>query len=273
MPRYKTRTHAESSESEYESDDETCYSPVKTIGEGRYDQARLFQSKTESEKAVVVLNPVQTPGEMRQTRTKLSFFQTVYPGEQCHLFTLENDYRLVIPHIKDESYHTLTIDSLEFQKTLFCSAAKALKDCHDKNVIVLDLKTDNIYFDFRTERSYLIDGGLYVPTGTPIDASAFQKSDSKIIEQYKKEYSHIPPECWSVKPTPVVATPQMDIYTLGVLMSDLVAFQTPEILELINSCLEQNPINRPTLEELIGALVNAPPLSSPEEKVATGFVI
>ncbi|KTD44413.1 protein kinase domain-containing protein [Legionella parisiensis] len=256
MARYKTKIKKNSEdsgyESGYESDGETEYSPIKTLGEGGYAKVRLFKSI--SNKAVAVLNPVTIPGDMGEATVKHRFFKTVYSDKQSHLFPMGGDYRLVVPYIQFEPYEKLIIETPELQKTLFHSAIQALKDCHDKGITVLDLKSDNIYYDSSTQKSYLIDGGLSVPTGTTIDPLAFQKSNQETVESYKEEYWHIPPECWSVKPTAVLATPQMDIYCLGVLMYDLFEDPSPEIKSLIDSCLEKDPKKRPTLEELKNSL-------------------
>jgi serine/threonine protein kinase len=226
----------------------------------------LFQSKTK--KAVTVLNPVKTAGDIEEARVKHRFFKTVYPDKQSHLFAIGEGYRLIVPHIPYTPYNKLTINSPEFQKTLFRSAAHALKDCHDKEIVVIDLKTDNIYYDSHTEKSYLIDGGLSAPIGTPVDSLAFQKSNQRYVEQYKKEYWHIPPECWSVRPAAVLSAPKMDIYSLGVVMYDLLKKPTIEIQSLIDSCLKKDPNDRPTLEELISTLE-----SSPEDDDRSGCFI
>ncbi|HHF0526550.1 TPA: protein kinase family protein [Legionella anisa] len=256
MARYKINTKKNSKdsgyESGYESDEGTQYSPVKSLGKGGYAEARLFQST--SNKSVAVLNPVTTPGDIGEATVKHRFFKTVYSNKQSHLFPRGTDYRLVVPYIQFVPYEKLIIDTPELQKNLFHSAIQALKDCHDKGMIVLDLKTDNIYYDSSTQKSYLIDGGLSVPTGTTIDPLAFQKSNQEVVEKYKEEYSHIPPECWSVKPAAVLATPQMDIYCLGVLMYDLLENPSSEIKSLIDSCLEKDPQKRPTLLQLITSL-------------------
>lgn len=250
----KTSSDDSGYESGYESDGETEYSPVRPLGEGGFAKARLFQSI--SKKTVTVLNPVTTPEDIGEARIKHRFFQTVYPDIKSHLFIMGKGegYRLVVPYIPYVPYDKLTIDTPEFQRCLFHSAIQALKDCHDKGIIVIDLKPDNICYDSNTQKSYLIDGGLSVPTGTTIDPFAFQKSSQEIVEQYMKEYGHIPPECWSVKPNPVFATPKMDIYSLGILMNDLLEDPDSEIQSLIDRCLENDPEQRPTLMDLITSL-------------------
>jgi serine/threonine protein kinase len=258
MPHYKikARTSSEDSgyESGYESNGGTEYSPTKPLGTGSYAQARLFESI--SKKAVAVLNPVTIPGDLGEASVKHRFFQTVYPDKKSHLFTMENedDYRLVVPYIPYVPYDNLTIDTPEFQRNIFRSAIQALKDCHDKGIVVLDLKSDNIYYDSSTQKSYLIDGGLSVPKGTTIDPLAFQKSSRELVEQYKNEFDYIAPECWSVKSTAVLATPKMDIYSLGVLMSALLEDPDPQVQSLIDCCLEKDPEKRPTPEDLLASL-------------------
>ncbi|KTD56232.1 protein kinase [Legionella sainthelensi] len=256
MARYKIKTKKKSEdsgyESGYESDGGTEYSPIKPLGHGDYAQVRLFKSITN--KSVAVLNPVTVPGDIGEATVKHRFFKTVYSDKQSHLFPMGSDYRLVVPYIQCVPYEKLIIDTPELQKILFHSAIQALTDCHDKGLIVLDLKIDNIYYDSSTQKSYLIDGGLSVPNGTTIDPLAFQKSNQEIVEKYKEEYWHIPPECWSVKPTAISATPKMDIYCLGVLMYDLLENPSSEIQSLISSCLEKDPKKRPTLMELKNSL-------------------
>ena len=260
MPKYKVNTikHSVDSacnsgyDSGYESDGGTEYSPVTHLGAGEYAKARLF--KATSNKTVAVLNPVDVPGDLDEARIKHRFFQTIYPTQRSHLFIIETDYRLVVPYIEYVSYQKLTVDTPELQKTIFLSAIEALKYAHDKNIIVLDLKIDNIYYDSSTKKSYLIDGGFSVLTGEPIDPAVFQKPSKKIVEECKKDYTQIAPECWSITPIAVLATPKMDVYCLGRLMKRTIDNPISEIQSLIDSCLEQDPEKRPTLVALINSL-------------------
>jgi serine/threonine protein kinase len=260
MPHYRVKTRQSSEDCEddsgynsgYESDGGTEYSPVRPLGRGQYAQARLFESH--SKNALTVLNSAKERGDLGEARIKYRFFQTVYPDKSSYLFEMGDDYRLVVPYIPYIPYKKLKIDTPELHRTLFYSACQALKDCHDKGMIVLDLKTDSIYYDPTTNKSYLIDGGLSAVAGTCVDPPAFQKRSQEIVDEYRKKYWHIPPECWSVRPNAVLATPQMDIYCLGVLMLDLFSNPSSEIKALIDSCLEQDPEKRPTLDGLIISL-------------------
>ena len=252
-PRYRVKNKdASEYDSGYESEGGSEYSFVRPLGKGEYAKARLFQSS--SAKAVCVLSSIKDPADIEEAVNKHRFFKKLYPNQPSDLFRLESDYRLVVPYIAHVSYKKLTVDTLESQKTLFLSASKAVGDCHDKELIILDLKSDNLNYDSRTNLSYLIDGGLSAPTGTMIDPCAFQLPDLESIKEYRKEFPHIPPECWSVYPTAVLATPQMDVYCLGVVMLDLIKQPLSEINALIDSCLKSDPAQRPTLVELITAL-------------------
>lgn len=272
MPLYKIKTRKSSKnsgeesgyESGYESDGKTEYYPERYLGKGEYAQARLFKSIFN--KTVTVLSSVTIPGDIVEARTKYRFFQKVYPDKQSHLFTMKDDYRLVVPYIPYVPYNKLRVDTPEFQRILFRSAAQALKDCHDKGISVIDLKTDNIYYDSSTQKSYLIDGGLSAPTGTPIDPFVFQLLDREMIAECCEEYWHIPPECWSIKPATVLAAPKMDIYSLGALMHDLLENPDSKIQSLINRCLESDPEKRPTLADLMTSLESIKKIEKLEEK-------
>lgn len=258
MAQYKTKQHIENPidesgyESGYESDGGTEYTPVDSLGEGRFAKARLFKSK--NNKAVTVLNPLNIPGDFVEAKVKHRFFTTIYPDKQSHLFILGKDYRLVVPYVDYTPYEKLSIDTVAFQVVLFQSAIQALKECHDKGIIVLDLKLDNVYYDSSTQKTYFIDGGFSILAGAPLDPFVFQKTTQESVEQFKHDYAQIPPESWSIEPNAVFATPQMDIYGLGVLMLDLFDNLSPEIHALIQHCLEFDPKQRPTLDELMSAL-------------------
>jgi hypothetical protein len=70
MPNYKTHTKKTStssdtgSDSNYESDGDTNYSPVRTLGEGGYACARLFKSVCNKE--IAVLKPVSTHADIEE---------------------------------------------------------------------------------------------------------------------------------------------------------------------------------------------------------------
>lgn len=237
-------------ESVYQSDGGTKYRPAKKIGEGRYWIARLFLSV--SNKSVIVLSPVKPSAgvDLGEVNAKLNFFQKVYPKRRSHHFRRRHCHRLVVPYLKYKPYEKLNVDNPELQQILFKSAAKTLRDLHSKNIIYLDLKTDNILFNDKTANSYLIDGGLSVVKGGIIDPLSFQLPDTATVEEYRQEYGHIPPECWSVAPQPVYATEAMDIFSLGVLMLDVIDTPTRDIQDLIDRCLQRDPQQRPTLNEL-----------------------
>lgn len=251
MGKYKKGANNE--DSDYESDGGTHYSPAKSLGAGRYAQSRLFRSITNKE--VTVLNPVSKSGDMDEVKTKKRFFLAVYPNKQSYLSIMGEDYRLVVPYIPYKAYKQLPpIESTEQQMMIFSSAANAVKECHDKGLIILDLKLDNIFYDPNTNKSYLIDGGHSAPINTIIDPLIYQKATQDQVDQFKEDYMHIPPECWSVKSNPVLATPEMDVYALGGMMFDLIENPDPKIQALIDQCLDEDPRKRPLLNNLVNIL-------------------
>ncbi len=249
----KIRSNDIGDESEYESDGETTYYPEKRLGTGTYAHARLFKSrsnKPQLRKEVVVLKSVKEKEDLEEATNKHTFFHTLYTNNQSHLFNTKDGYRLVLPYIPYVSYEKLAIDNPKFQRILFYSAVEALNDCHQKGMIVVDLKADNIYYDSVYQKSYLIDGGLSTHINTPIDRLVFQKANQTTVEKLQTKYEHIPPECWSVAPNSSLATVEMDIYSLGVLMIDVLNDIDPALKPLIDACLDKNPKNRPTLKQL-----------------------
>lgn len=276
MPKYKTKNLDDEHvyDSEYESDGETVYTHEQNLGSGDYANARLFSSKTDEKKTVVVLNPVKFPADFKEAQIKARFFQTIYPDFSTSLFdskslkiedSKDSEYRLVLPHLNAVSYKNLLTNKLisdfNLQWKIFNSAIEALQDCHSKGLILIDLNLDNVLFDFKTNKTYFIDGGLSVPIGQPLDAEVFIKKDFLSIEIAKKEYQNIAPECWMLPSEKILASTSMDIYSLGVLMLDLFEFPAYKIEYLIKSCFKKEPKKRPLLGDLKRALMEMPHLS------------
>lgn len=257
-------------DSSYESDGGTEYAPKDELGEGRYARTRLFESKTN--KNVAVLNPIEIPADLGEARIKHHFFETIYSdtdNQSAFFAVAKDDYRLIVPYIKGTPYEALSgelkLDSPEAQKQLFQSAIRALAKVHQRNMIIVDLKADNILYDKLTAESYFIDGGSSSQMGTAIDPQTYQLENQEAVAENQKKYNYIPPECWSVQPQPVLATKAMDIFCLGVLMLDSIESPAKEIQALIDRCLSRDPQKRPTLEQLSIAL--EPPIPTQQPKL------
>lgn len=265
--------HDSGYESGYESDGGTLYRPEKdflgqekTLGKGNYSRARLFKS-TQNTKNIVVLDPAVpqkiTPWEIEK---KFSFYKALYPQHLVDKIDKNGTFRMILPLIPGQSYEEYKDKSEDQDQTLqiklFLSTVRALKNCHAKGYVFIDLKEDNIHYDAKTNTSYLIDGGMATAINTPIERSVFTLKDEQTVQTYRTKYFQIPPECWSVK-TPAHAQVTMDIFPLGSMMSRVLHKPADDLKTMIKNCQNPNPKDRPTLDELETALLNLLPQKAP----------
>ncbi|MBA3536354.1 MAG: hypothetical protein H0T84_07080 [Tatlockia sp.] len=233
-------------ESGYESEGGTEYKADKEIGRGKYALARAFLS--DQGKAIAILSPLNKKIDLEEAQTKYQFFNTIYPGQGTQLIEGQGTYRLVLPLLPGKPYNKLAITSEEYARLLFLSAVQALKDCHAKDIILLDIKEDNVLFDDESGKSYLIDGGISVLKGEMIHPM-FQQLSLYIIEYCRNTNTVYAPECFSLERE--LATEAMDIYSLGSMIINIASCALgPELQELAIACQNENPNQRPTLLEL-----------------------
>lgn len=255
MPKYTFKSRVSGHDSEYESDGGTKYSPKKELGEGGYSTARLFQSDNKRKKAVLAPKNLQI--DFQEAQTKAQFFKALYPSQDTQLIIKsddnlkEVDYRLVLPLISGKSYEELFITEREEQIGLFLSAIKALQHCHERDYIVVDLKEDNIHYDESTGQSYLIDGGLAVKTGHPM--TYLLQTDDNQITLFRERFPFYAPECFKKDS---LATPMVDVYSLGNMMSLIFANTGDDLNQLFQACQSEVPEERPTLAELETTLLD-----------------
>lgn len=246
--KHPARNNNDGYESGYESEGGTLYRFKKTLGSGVYSQGRRFDSLN-GRKSKVVLNPIIYNTD--EITAKYNFFKTIYPEHQIKLIQTRNTYRLIVPLVPGEPYHSVNLLNQKQQITLFLSAIHALMDSHKKGYAVIDLKADNIYYDIYTEKSYLIDGGLAAKIGEEyVRPSIFRQPSEKSVKYYQSKHFHLAPECWST--LEVIASKTMDIYSLGAMMHRILESKEPDIrlVNLIMQCIEKAPEARPTLDEL-----------------------
>ena len=229
----------DSSESEYESAEGTIYKPVGEIGSGEFSVATEFRPEGSANKRrKAVLKPLSSNRvDFDEIKRKFNFFTTLYPNEEIDLLDTKSTYRLVLPLLSGNLYVDLILANEEGARVIFLSAIRALRNCHQKGLIVTDLKEeDNILYDEETAQSYLIDGGYSVKKGEWIHP-IFTRAEEE-IEEYREKYEFNAPECFTLNGAQ--ATEEMDIYSLGSMMqfisSDLIA---PKVLNLCHKCLNQ----------------------------------
>lgn len=235
-------------DSEYTSEGGTTYVPTEYLNTGIYSRARILQGSNGKKK--VVLDPVNgKKADFEEARKKYKFFTTLYPDKTTEIFEEDYSYRLVVPLVPGKSYRGLMFTpNKETQIKIFLSAVRALKDCHSKGFIVIDLKEDNIFYDASTDISYLIDGGLASKKNKQIGIE-FQGANHQHVRKMRKKSPFYAPECFSV--SRVKATEAMDIYSLGNMMEFILQDNVaPELVPLLKSCQIYNPVRRPTLNQI-----------------------
>ncbi|KTC66758.1 protein kinase [Legionella birminghamensis] len=229
------------------------------LATGTYSSARLFSAKSslqeERRKTKVVLDPVRC--DYKESRKKYHFFKSLYPHENS--FYMEDQskdtYRLVLPNIQGSLYGDLPLitDSNE-QVKLFLATIKALKDCHSKHIVCLDLNPYNIKYiapcsEYSLGRSFLIDGGFSNAPGEIIDTEFFRCETEEKLTRRLASCDYIAPECWYIGIAPF-ASESMDIYSMGKILTKMMSPLSPELIPYLEACCEQEPCKRPTLEEL-----------------------
>lgn len=252
MPKYHTEDSETGYGSDYESDGGTSYRQARKIGQGNYSQARLFQSQ--DHRTIVSLKPQHNNFDIVEAEKKFHFFKTLYPQAQVRFFNhpTSNTYRLVIPEIPGRSLQSIHIKSEHQFIDLSIAAIDALIDCHQKGLVVIDLKEDNIHFDSETNKAYLIDGGLSSDINQAVYPDIFKQHSLDEVNESRTHYPHLAPECWATKK--MAAAPTMDVYALGHMMkrlskkNDITLSQT--LQTIIPSCTHENPRERPELSHL-----------------------
>lgn len=264
MAKYRIRDSDR--DSIYESDEGESYSNAQYLGSGASSFARKFKRATEfpidctlpepkrkKAEEIAVLEPTNsTFVDFMEVITKYLFFKTVYPQFNVRLFLTKKTYRLILPLISGTTYQNTPYTDNDNEIKLFISAIRAIRNCHEKHFVISDLHGSNIHYDEATGKSYIIDGGLAARIGRPINDS-FKIRRYETREYVLEKAPHIAPECWWTTIAPKADIKQ-DVYSLGDLMqhriNTLKIRTSQEINDLINRCMDSNPANRPSLDEL-----------------------
>ena len=251
MGKYRNSVDGSELESDYEDDEGTEYRNQGLLGSGSFVRARKFQSK-DGRRSKAILDPYnkQINDEVwGEVRSKYEFFKALYPEEEIELIQDEQTYRLVLPLFPGKTYKELgSVSNEEEQINRFLSAIYALRDCHNKGYVVVDLKEDNILYDSESGKSYLIDGGIATKEGKRLHPQ-FKAENEEYAKWIRRQRPFYAPECFGIEKSPK-AVKTMDIYSLGSMMKRIFKNPTPELLELINQCQAENPNKRITLDEL-----------------------
>lgn len=275
MGKYTFRDSFTERDSIYESDDGTIFKKEKELGHGVSARARKFvpgesgsslpeaeQQKDKQEKAI--LKPVDPNNvNFKEVTDKYLFFKTIYPEFDVRLFLTQYTYRLVLPLIPGEPYKDIVGSNPDDVIKLFLSAVRAVKNCHNKGYVIVDLKADNICYDKNTGISYLIDGGHAIRTGKHI-SSLFQVASNQDANFMRNRYHHYAPECWFIRGRKAkTVNPEMDIYSLGKMMASMKCHvgsdEQKRLLSSVNGiirqCVNYDSAKRPNLDQLENELL------------------
>lgn len=258
MPKYKPGDIDSGYDSEYEDKEGIRYSAKKPLGTGYYAHARKFEAKlekTSKRKKVVVLSPAtKVSWSEDEIERKIRFFKTLYSDKKSEYFKEEK--RAVVPYIKGDPLSDMThlFKDQGTRISTFKSVAEAVKQAHDKGLVLIDLYADNILYNSKQGKCYLIDGGLAHTVKEPILEG---HQIEEMIHFYKTHFPQFAPECFSLPTEKAsLAESKMDVYSLGIMMERMIPETdlTDEWKEIISQCLNPDPEKRPTIEKVIKSL-------------------
>ena len=254
------------SDSDY-FDGEEHYKPKEDgdLGEGVNVTARLFDNEN---KATAVLKP-HKPHDcealecssdcesmscptleelLKEAAVKQEFFNQLYPDDKTELFTWDNppDYRLIVPYkpgvaLSDIDFSLLGVTELI---ELFVAVIREVQRAHALEIVIMDLKADNILYDKITKQCFLIDGGLSLKVKVPLPD--FYEGGPGFPPK-----SWIAPECWHQPGTVVLASLPIDVYSMGSFLRGCMVSAPESINRLIERCLDDTPENRINLLDLL----------------------
>ncbi|XP_042205090.1 MAP kinase kinase MKK1/SSP32-like [Homarus americanus] len=145
----------------------------------------------------------------------------------------------------DEVVENLIVFSPTKLSLIFLPIAEGLAEVHSRGIIHNDIKVDNVLLEKNSDESYtshFIDFGLSTADGGHLTSHSNPKG------------SHYAPELFKGLP----CTPASDIYSLGVMISDVqYCFDNPwppGVKRLCKQMLNRNPQHRPILSKVIKVL-------------------
>lgn len=202
-------------ELQYEDESSEVFEFTKTLGNGRFNNARLFTSRTNPNHRVTVKSPLRSINryDIFSVEDELLYTQRSYPKEQkffaAHYVDEEGnqDYRMVLPYrdgdglldaaVKCETY-------LEFA-CMVLAVAKEIQRIHILGFVHCDCKFDNMIIKkvpgalaphFNV---YLIDLNLMTPIGEKL--------------KFEHPASFLAPEYYGLFSVP--AAPAIDVFALA----------------------------------------------------------
>jgi tRNA A-37 threonylcarbamoyl transferase component Bud32 len=130
--------------------------------------------------------------------------------------------------------------SLNDRLKMAASTMKALSELHDKNIVHLDIKPENMIYDEKNNAMHIVDFGCAEEKETEIKFVAPKLGNGKFNEEYT------PPEFGKKFNGPSIASPAMDIYSSAIVIAQIMGIS---IETLIRPKLQQAEINQSEFSE------------------------
>ena len=133
---------------------------------------------------------------------------------------------------------------------VLADVVRALKEQHEAGWLHCDLKADNIIIKKNYNGSFsgrIIDFGLAKKTSDmPFPLHSYKPEE---YEKNRFDYGHIPPEMLLCK---TGETYESEVYALGFMLSWVAAsYDVSWLSVLAELCQEEDPVMRPTLENIL----------------------
>jgi len=251
---------------------------IEKIGKGSMSTVyRAYDPYMQRNVAIKITDPASlSDGKIRRRLVELFFAEAQIYGMLHHrnilpVYDAGEDgslYYLVMEYIENSrtvQTHCQPDNLLPIQTVvaILYQCCKGLQYAHSHNVIHLDIKPGNIMLT-PDDRVKLADFGLA--------KIMHPDTDSLCLENLLGTPSHISPEQLLRKPV----NPQVDIYSLGVVMYALLTghrpFSSPDLKELLRKILNDDPPllkqYRPDVPDLLEEIVGRALARDPQERYA-----
>jgi serine/threonine protein kinase len=192
---------------------------------------------------------------------KANLCSPMSPDGPVEHIALDGEDRLILPNTTGQELNKIDKEFWNEKNKidLFISIIHALQKAHEKDLIMLHLKADNIKYDQKTKTCFFIDSGASIKKGDVL-SDTYLCSTTEILNQSRTQHTQIAPECWYLpKSHPLPAKESMDVFSLAALFHCLSNGTpiSPLLAWSLRTCGSKDPLIRPSLENLLNAFTRA----------------
>ena len=233
------------------------YKFIRHIADG--GNAAVWEAESENKKyAIKVLKDEKDEGKKERFKNEIKFCKENRHNNLVHIYAsgeINNNLCYVMPFYDCNLSSIMEKDiSVESRFDYIFQICNALKFLHDNNVIHRDLKPENILIKYNN--LVLADLGI-----AHFEDTAITKNNDLLANR-----GYAAPE-QKIKGLSRNITTAVDIYSLGLIINEIFTSSKPEgsnytlisdiypwlidIDKVVEKCLEQNPIDRPSIKEVL----------------------